>query len=151
MILGLAFHILAAVVWVGGMFFAYVVLRPSAGPLEPPVRLALWQRVFARFFPWVWASVVVLLASGLAMVLVRVGGFAAAGTYVHIMMALGIIMMLIFGHLYFAPWQRFRRAVSNADWPAAATNIEQIRIIVAVNLVLGLITVVIGATGRYWG
>jgi uncharacterized membrane protein len=151
MTLGLAFHILAAVVWVGGMFFAYVVLRPSAGPLEPPARLALWQRVFARFFPWVWASVVVLLASGLAMVLFRLGGFAAAGTYVHIMMALGIIMMLIFGHLYFAPWPRFRRAVSNADWPAAAANIEQIRIIVAVNLVLGLITVVIGATGRYWG
>ena len=32
----IALHILAAVVWVGGIFFAYMVLRPSAGPLEPP-------------------------------------------------------------------------------------------------------------------
>jgi len=65
MILGLALHIVAAVIWVGGMFFAYMVLRPSAGPLEPALRLPLWHRVFGRFFPWVWASIVALLASGL--------------------------------------------------------------------------------------
>ena len=73
-----ALHILAAVVWVGGMFFAYMVLRPSAGPLEPPARLALWQRVFGRFFPWVWASIAVLLISGYTMLFVHFGGFAAA-------------------------------------------------------------------------
>jgi len=36
---GVAFHVVAAVIWVGGMFFALVVLRPATGPLEPPVRL----------------------------------------------------------------------------------------------------------------
>jgi uncharacterized membrane protein len=62
MAFGIAIHALAAVLWVGGMFFAYMVLRPSAGPLEAPVRLQLWDRVFSRFFPWVWASVATLLA-----------------------------------------------------------------------------------------
>jgi uncharacterized membrane protein len=151
MIIGLAFHILAAVIWVGGMFFALMVLRPSTGPLEPAVRLALWHRVFSRFFPWVWLSVAVLLVSGFAMVFLGFGGFAAVGRYVHIMMAVGILMVLIYAHLYFAPWQRFRRAVAAADWPTAAKNIEQIRLIVTANLVLGLITVVIGASGRYYG
>lgn len=151
MIIGLAFHILAAVIWVGGMFFALMVLRPSTGPLEPAVRLALWHRVFSRFFPWVWLSVAVLLVSGFAMVFLGFGGFAAVGRYVHIMMAVGILMVLIYAHLYFAPWQRFRRAVAAADWPTAAKNIEQIRLIVTANLVLGLITVVIGACGRYYG
>jgi uncharacterized membrane protein len=151
MIVGIAFHILGAVVWVGGMFFALMVLRPSVGPLEPAVRLALWHRVFSRFFAWVWVSVAVLLVSGFAMVLLGFGGFGAVGKYVHAMMAVGILMMLIYAHLYFAPWQRFRRAVEAADWPTAAKNIDQIRLLVTVNLVLGLITAVIGASGRYYG
>jgi uncharacterized membrane protein len=151
MMVGVALHILAAVIWVGGMFFALLVLRPSTGPLDPPTRLALWQRVLSRFFAWVWLSVAVLLVSGFAMIILGFGGFAAVGRYVHIMMAVGILMMLIYAHLYFAPWQRFRRAVAAADWPAAAKNIDQIRLLVTVNLVLGLMTAVIGASGRYYG
>jgi uncharacterized membrane protein len=151
LMIGVAFHILAAVIWVGGMFFALLVLRPSTGPLDPPVRLALWRRVFARFFPWVTAAVVVLLVSGIAMIIWGFGGFARAGGFVNVMMVLGIIMMLIYGHLYFVPWQRFRRAVDGSDWPTAGRNIEQIRMLVTINLVLGLITVVVGAAGRYYG
>ena len=139
-------HILSAVVWVGGMFFAHQMVRPSVGPLDPPVRLALWRRIFARFFSWVWAAIVLLLASGLAM-----QGLGVNGLHVQIMEGLGIIMILAFAHLYFAPWQRFRRAVDGADFPAAAVQLNQIRRIVEFNLVLGLIVVVVGATGRYWG
>jgi uncharacterized membrane protein len=151
LMIGVAFHIVAAVIWVGGMFFALVVLRPSTGPLDPPTRLALWQRVFGRFFPWVWGAVAVLLVSGFSMIIWGFGGFDKIGTYVHVMMGLGIIMMLIYAHLYFAPWQRFRRAVAAGEWPVAAKNIDQIRQLVTINLVLGLITVVVGAAGRYYG
>jgi len=39
-----ALHVLAAVVWVGGMFFAWMVLRPAAvSALQPPERLMLWS------------------------------------------------------------------------------------------------------------
>ena len=151
MIVGLFFHILAAVIWVGGMFFAHQMLRPAAGPLDPALRLALWRRVFSRFFPWIWAAVVVLLASGFGMIIWGFGGFAAIGMHVHIMLALGIIMMMIFAHLYFAPWKRYRRALDAGDLPGAQKQLDQIRRLVGVNLVLGLIVVVIGATGRYWG
>jgi len=151
LMIGVAFHVVAAVIWVGGMFFALMVLRPSTGPLDPPTRLALWQRVFARFFPWVWGAVAVLLVSGFAMVIWGFGGFAKIGTYVHLMMGLGILMMLIYAHLYFAPWRRFRRAVAAGEWPVAAKYIDQIRLLVTINLVLGLITVVVGAAGRYYG
>ena len=47
MILLLAAHILAALFWVGGMAFAYTMLRPAAGALEAPARLTLWRDVFA--------------------------------------------------------------------------------------------------------
>ena len=150
MVVLLAVHILGAVVWVGGMFFAYMALRPAAGALDPPVRLPLWRRVFERFFLWVWASVAGLLVSGYGMIAL-LGGFGAVGIHVHIMQAIGIVMMLLFAHLFFAPWQRLRRAVDAADWPTGARNLNAIRLVVAINLVLGLIVVVIGATGRLWG
>jgi uncharacterized membrane protein len=151
MSLGLAFHILAAVIWVGGMFFAHMVLRPSAGALDAQTRLALWERVLGRFFAWVWLSIAVLFCSGFAMVMIGLGGFASLAHYINVMMAVGILMTLLFAHVYFAPWQRFRRAVAAANWTEAERHIKQIRIMVTVNLVLGLITVVVGASGRYFG
>ena len=150
MVAALALHILAAVAWVGGMLFAHQMLRPAARALEPAIRLPLWHRVFSRFFPLVWISIVVLLASGFFMVDYGFGGFARVGLYVNIMMALGIIMMVIFLHLFFAPWKRFARAVAAGDLAEAGRQIEQIRVIVGINLIIGLITVVVGATGRYW-
>jgi uncharacterized membrane protein len=145
-----ALHALAAVIWVGGMFFAYLVLRPSAGSLEAPLRLQLWRRVFGRFFPWVWVGIAVLLASGYAMLFQRFGEFAQAPLHVNLMQATGILMMLIFLHLYFAPWRRFSRAVDAAMYAEAGQALNQIRRVVAVNLVLGLITVAVGASGRFW-
>jgi uncharacterized membrane protein len=126
------------------------VLRPAAGPLEPPARLALWARVFARFFPWVWASIVALLASGYAMLFVHFGGFAGAPLHINVMQATGIVMMLLFLHLYVAPWRRFSRAAEAKAWPNAGAQLNQIRRIVAINLVLGLVTVAVGASGRFW-
>src|SRR5271154_1111262 len=98
--IALTLHIVSAVVWVGGMFFALMVLRPASGPLDPPARLALWQRVFDRFFPWVIAAIALLLVSGYAMVFEVFGGFAGIGLHVHLMQATGIVMILIFLHLY---------------------------------------------------
>jgi len=145
-----ALHALAAVIWVGGMFFAYFVLRPSAGPLDQASRLQLWARVFGRFFPWVWASVIVLLISGYAMLFMRFGGFAGAPLHVNLMQAIGLLMMLLFLHLYFAPWRRFARAVGAGAWPEAAAALNQMRTIVATNLLLGLLVVALGASGRFW-
>jgi uncharacterized membrane protein len=150
MTIALLFHILAAVIWVGGMFFAHVMLRPAAAALDPPVRLALFRRVLANFFPWVWASIVALLASAYGVMVPEMGGFAEAPRYVNAMQVIGIVMMLAFFHLYFAPWKRFRTAVDAGDFARAAPQLNQIRHIVLFNLVLGLIAVVIGGTGRYW-
>ncbi len=147
----LTLHVLAAIVWVGGMFFAYLVLRPASGMLEPPARLELWARVFGRFFAWVFAAIVLLLASGFWMVFGVFGGFAGVGLHIQLMMLIGIVMMMIFLHLYFAPWRRMRAAVARQDWAEGGRQLGQIRIIVAVNLVLGLVTAAIGASGRYWG
>ena len=94
--IALALHIFGAVVWVGGMFAAYVCLRPAAGPLEAPQRLTLWRAFFARFLPWVWVSVVLLLASGYWILFVTIGGFRGAGMHIHVMHTLGWMMVGLF-------------------------------------------------------
>jgi uncharacterized membrane protein len=146
----LILHALSAVVWVGGMFFAHQVLRPAAASLEPAPRLLLWSLVLGRFFAWVIATIVLLLASGYALVFAVFGGFSSVGLHVHLMQGIGILMMLLFFHLYFAPWSRFRAAVARKDWAEGSRQLGQIRTIVTVNLVLGLIVVAIGSSGRYW-
>jgi uncharacterized membrane protein len=146
----LAIHTLAAVFWVGGMAFAYMILRPAAGELDPPMRLPLWRRVFARFLPWVGVSIVALLVTGFVMIFQMFGGMAKLPMYVNLMMGIGIIMMLLYLHLFFAPWKRFRTAVDRSAFPDAAKALNQIRMLVGINLTLGVITIIIGGTGRYW-
>jgi len=147
----LILHALSAVVWVGGMFFAHQALRPAAVILDPGPRLRLWSGVLEKFFAWVIAAIVLLLVSGYVMVFAVFGGFAESGLHIQLMMGIGILMMLLFFHLYFAPWRRFRGAVAREDWTEGARQLNQIRMIVTINLVLGLIVVAIGSSGRYWG
>jgi len=149
--LSLILHTLSAVVWVGGMFFAHQVLRPAAAALEPGPRLALWSRVLGRFFAWVVAAIVLLLVTGYAMVFGVYAGFGGIGLHIHLMQGIGILMMLLFFHLYFAPWRRFRAAVAREDWAEGGRQLGQIRTIVTINLVLGLVVVAIATSGRYWG
>jgi uncharacterized membrane protein len=148
--LAIALHALASAIWVGGMFLAYVVLRPSAGSLETTARLALWRRVFAGFFPWVIGAIAVLLASGYWLLFVTYGGFGGAGVHIHVMHLTGWLMFLLFFHLFFVPWKRYRRALDAGDHAGAGRWLGQMRLIIAVNLGLGQLTVAIGASGRFW-
>jgi uncharacterized membrane protein len=151
MSVSLALHALAAVVWVGGMFFAHQILRPGVAEWPAPDRQRLWDRVLGRFFPIVMVCVALLLATGYHMLFAGFGGFAGAGIHVHVMHLTGWLMFLLFFHLYFAPWRRFRRAVAAGATEAAGGQLTTIRLMVGINLVLGLLTVAVGASGRYWG
>lgn len=145
-----AVHVLSVVVWVGGMFFAYVCLRPAAEPMSPDQRLPLWNRVFSVFFPWVWAAIILILASGLYLIR-AMGGMGEVGLYVHLMLGLGLVMMALFMHVFFAPFKRLKRAVAENDLETGGHNLRQIRKLVAINLSLGVIVIVIAVGGRAFG
>lgn len=150
MSLAITLHLLAAILWVGGMFFAHMALRPAAvAHLEPPLRLTLWTAVFGRFFPWVWLAVAVLLATGYWMLFAVFGGFAHAGLHIHVMNGLGLVMAALFAFLYAVPYRALRRHVAASQWQEAAGRLARIRQIVTTNLLLGLITSAVGAGGRY--
>lgn len=149
LLLLIALHTASAVIWVGGMFFALMVLRPAADGLDGPEKLKLWRRVFSQFFIWVWLAVILLLITGYWLLLVYFGGFKQAGTYIHLMNGFGLLMMALFSWLFFGPWQRFRQAVDSADFASAWPHMKGIRRIVIINLILGFTTIICGAAGPW--
>ena len=144
----LCLHLLAAAFWVGGMAVMHFAVRPAAvQTLEPPLRLPFMAAALGRFFAWVSAAVVVLLASGLAMLLLG-GGFAAAHWSVHAMFAIGLLMMAVYGHIRFAIFPRLQQAVAARTWPQAAAQLNAIRIRVVLNLMLGTAVFVLAVVAR---
>ena len=139
-----AIHVLSAVVWVGGMFFAYLILRPSLAVLEPPQRIALHAQVFRRFFIVVWHAMPLIVLTGFAMLFGYYGGMAGVRWPVHVMLLLGLIMAAVFVAIFFGPYRRFRGAEDRA---VKAASVDAIRKLIGVNLVLGLLTVLIAAFG----
>ncbi len=140
-------HLLGAILWIGGMFFAYVCLRPAAAQvLEPPQRLPLWSATFARFLPAAAAAVLALLATGFAMLAQT--GFAQAPIGWHLMLALGLLMSGVFAYVHAVLYPKLRSACAEAAWPRAAQALNGIRRLVALNLVLGILTVVAAISAR---
>ncbi len=145
--LSIMLHLFGVVIWVGGMFFAYMALRPAAASLlEPPQRLPLWSATLQRFFGWVWLSVVLVLGSGFYMLSV-IGGAARVPFYVHLMLYIGVAMTMIFAYVYASPFAALKRAVDGKNWKEGGAALNRIRIAVAVNLGLGLLNVVVATVG----
>ncbi|MGF6669913.1 putative membrane protein [Pseudomonas monsensis] len=137
-------HVLSALVWVGGMFFAWMVLRPAAvKALDGPARLTLWVEVFQGFFRWVWVAVILLPISGVGMLHLQHVGFETAPKYVQVMMGLYVVMTALFIRIQGLMLPELRKAVDAKDWPAGAAVLGRIRRVVGINLIVGLVLVAI--------
>ncbi len=147
----LGLHTAAAVIWVGGMFFAHVALRPALAEIDVKTRLELWRGVFPRFFRWVWISVAALLITGYGVIVWGYGGFVGLAPHINIMQGTGLLMVLLYAFLYSVPYRDFERAMQYGDLPAAGVALARIRQIISINLPIGILTAAIGATGGFWG
>lgn len=140
-------HLLAALIWVGGMFFAWLILRPAMlAALDGPARLKLWVEVFQRFFVWVWVAVAVLAITGVGMMHLRFSGFETAPRYVQVMIGGGIAMFALFLRIQALLLPELRTAVQAQDWLAGAAVLARIRRLVGVNLLLGVTVVLVAST-----
>jgi len=143
-------HVLSFVIWIGGMFFAHIALRPVvASLLEPPVRLSLMSQVLSRFFPWVWLSIVLLWATGFWLIFGTYGGMANVGVYIHIMLTIVAVMTIIYMYIFFIPFPSLKQNVADKNFPEAGKSLASIRQLIGINLWLGLIVIIIGTAGRY--
>ena len=135
-----ALHLLCAVLWVGGMFFAYVVLRPSLAAIEANPRMLVHTQVFRRFFLVIWHAMPLILLTGGGM-LYLMGGLENQPWQIPAMLGLGVLMAAVFLVAVFGPYRQFRRT-TNRDRMASSMN--AIRRLIGLNLILGLITVIVG-------
>ena len=139
-------HVLAAVIWVGGMFFAWMVLRPAAvSELQPPERLRLWAEVFRRFFHWVWATLVLLPVSGIGLWHLRFDSLFAAPRYVHVMAGLFLVMLALFLRIQLLQLPALKRAIAAQNWPEGSAVLGRIRRLVGINLSLGLVVIALAS------
>ena len=138
----LAVHLVCVVIWVGGMVFALIVLRPALAALEPAQRVALHNRVFRRFFLLIWHAMPIALISGYVLLWGIYRGFAHLPWNVNAMQGIAWIMAIIFVTIVYGPYRRFRAAASTAR---AAQAADRIRRLIMINMWLGLIVVVIAA------
>ena len=140
-------HLLSAMAWIGGMFFAYFCLRPAAAEvLEPPQRLPLWLATLTRFLRFVSIAMILALATGLAMLLSA--GFPAAPVGWHVMFTLGLLMGAVYAYVHLVLLPRLRTHCSASAWPAAAQALNAIRRLVAFNLALGVLVVLAAVSAR---
>ena len=139
-------HLLAVILWVGGMLFAHCFLRPAAARLEPPQRLSLMAAVLGPFLNAVLAAIVLILATGAAMIGQEAAQASQSGGAFFmprawtLMAAGGIVMTAIYAYIRLVPFS-LAAAVAAADWPAGGRNMALIRRWVGVNLLLGLAVV----------
>ncbi|MFS0828234.1 CopD family protein [Pseudomonas phoenicis] len=139
-------HVLAALIWVGGMFFAWLVLRPAlAAALDGPSRLKVWVEVFPRFFGWVWVAIASLAISGVIMLHQRFTGFETAPRYVQWMIGGGIVMVALFLRVQALLLPQLHTAVQKEDWAEGARVMNGIRRMVGCNLLLGLAVVALAS------
>ena len=143
-----AVHVLFAALWVGGMAFAILALRPALAVLEAPQRLALMGQVHKRFFLVVWHAMPLVILSGYVLLFGYYGGFRGARWHVHLMHLTGLLMAATFLAIAFGPWKQMRAALAAGDTATAGAANDGIRKLVTLNLALGLLTVGVAAWGR---
>jgi uncharacterized membrane protein len=138
-------HILCTVIWVGGMFYALVVLRPALNVLDNNLRLQVHMLTLKKFFLLVWHAMPLMLITGWAMIFLAGWGMANLPWYVNVMQGLALVMAAIFLFTFFGPYRRLRRAIRPGP-----EILNRIRLLVTTNLVLGVVIIVVAAQGQRW-
>jgi uncharacterized membrane protein len=115
--------------------------------LEPHHRLPLLLGIFDRFFPWVWGAVITILASGYWILFTHYEN--ETGFWLNFMSVVGTLMAAIFIFIYALPYHQLSTALKSDDMPRAVAAITQIRQLILVNLILGVIVTLIAIVGKY--
>ena len=148
-----ACHLLAVIVWVGGMAFVLFCLRPAARVLEPPARLALMHAAIRRFLAVVAVAIAVIFVCGVAMVAIAWSTASRAGLRFnmpldwYVMFAVFFVMLAVFVHIRAALFPRLDAALREQRWADGATTLGTIRWEVSANLVLGVFVTVLVRLG----
>jgi len=131
-------HYLATVMWIGGMAFNILVLRPSMTAIDQNQRAVLGSKVLKRFIIFAWLSILVLILTGISIsradTLATTYGFVLLSKH-----AVTLIMVLI------VVWISF---VNSSKLAPYAPKPETILMLVKTNLSLGILVLLLTAVLR---
>jgi uncharacterized membrane protein len=147
--IALIFHLVAINVWVGGTFFAIVILGRAIKNIAAAQQLIVWKLVLERFFTWAWVAVFILLTSGTWMVYSIYGGFDTIPVYIMLMGLIALLMISVFIYIYFFPYRQYKRLVQTNDVDSCIQKLAAIRFAGTINMILGLCVVVVIGSGPY--
>lgn len=148
-------HLLAIIIWIGGMLFSRYFLGPAAAKLELPTRVSLLQDVLGRFFRSISVAIAIALVSGIWMTGRLAKGAIVAGTGFSLplpwiaMMGLGFVMAGLFLLIRVSLYPRLVQQVATGDWDGAANTLVTVRNWMGANLAIGLLIVIVMGVGIY--
>jgi len=144
-------HILAAVIWIGGMLFLSLIAAPVLRRVDSPlVRQDLFRAMAQRFRRLVWICIVVLIPTGIVNVLYY-GNTAASSPYMKVLhIKLGLVVFLvIMGMLHdFVIGPRAGRAMARDGLLPTGTDLLIVALapwIGRFNLLLGIVILLLAA------
>ncbi|MCS6957696.1 MAG: CopD family protein [Aquificaceae bacterium] len=125
----LFFHLLFAILWIGGMIYSLLFLKPAVKALpQEDQRSRVLKGVFSRFFPAVWLAILILFITGMGLWHGYRKDFSQNPLF-HAKLFLFALMTIIFAYIYFFLYRR--------------DKLSQIPNLIAVNLLLGLLVLLI--------
>jgi uncharacterized membrane protein len=137
----LSLHLMAAVVWIGGVFFMTIIMRAVVSDFDAPERIKVMSRVFKYFFQWVWVAIAIILITGFSIIFGVYEGYGNLPWMhfkrIHLMTVIGLIMSVIFTYIYTGPFKGLQKAMRAKDSSAIQKNVKLIRLFGMVQLILG--------------
>ncbi len=144
-------HIVAAVIWIGGMLFLSLVAVPVLRQVEPPLlRMNLFRAMARRFRGLVWICIAILVLTGIGNVLFYGNTFPGSAYMKVLYIKLGLVAILVgLGLLQdFVIGPRAGRALSRDGLPPTETDRFMVTLAPWVgrfNLLLGVVILVLAA------
>lgn len=149
-------HMMATVIWIGGMFFNLAVLRPAMSILDAPQRLKLTQELLGRFLVAAWVCVAILAVTGIEISGIESSGYEGAllakhATVAFMITILTIISVFLFPRLKKLTWTETQAALRSSCQSSVNTEKQALVVmrtvlwLVRANLTLGILVLVFTA------
>ena len=134
-------HIIAVLIWIGGMLYTLFVLRPSL-PVCEDKKFILVRTAMGKFFPLVWIAIFLLLLTG---------GYRAH-KYIHstafdLKLVLYGAMVVVFSYIYFGLFKK----LDSLPKEQKVQIVGKITNLIKLNFTLGLIIIFLIQITKYLG
>jgi uncharacterized membrane protein len=150
-------HLLATVVWIGGMAFNVWVLRPSLTSVDPSRRIKLGSAVLNRFIYLAWACIATLISTGIFIARPRGGAiYGFVMTAKHMTVLAMVLIVAVISFVLFPKSRAFvskinaetreTPSLSSTEPPPELRKVQgQMVLLVKLNLTLGVLVLLFTA------